>query len=478
MAQAIACHQRHKWLKAMSKLRRFGDYLYSTLLAGSSDTPNERRREFVLHVLLLASASVCFIAAVLAAFDYPHVNQLQQGNTVYNTTILAVIMAGLYYLSRMGRHIIAAYVFLGSIGLAMLSLALKWSYELPTAELGCALLIMLAGMILSTRAAVRWSLSIGLLYLGVALAQIFGLLYCDTSWLKRPLELANAIDYGLILGVITLVSLLANMEIANAFRRANRNRLKLLFERDQLEQRVAERTAEIERIQAEHLLELQRYAEFGRINAHLLHDITSPLTAALINLQQLNKTDSPALRQTRKSLRQLERYVHAARKQLQYQSEPIDFSVGKEIKQLLVLLKPLADTAQAKLVLECDASVTLHGDQIRFNHIIANLVANAIDACVGTIDRAAIITITVEDLGRYLKVSVADTGKGIGPAQLPQIFQPFYTTKQAQTRGLGIGLSIVKQSVTTDFHGTICANSSVNSGTTFTILLKSLQAAT
>ena len=462
----------------MDYLTSFISYVYDCLLAGSSETPNERRREFILHVILLSTVLACIIAAILAAVDYPPQTHFRQGNTVYNTSALAVIMVALYYLSKNGKQLIAAYMFLGTVGLAVLSVALRWSYELPTAELGCALLIILASMILSTRSAVRWCLSIAILFLSIATAQIFGVLYSDTSWLKHPLQLSNAIDYGLILGVITIVALLANMELGKAFARAKRSRDKVLFERDQLELRVAERTAEIERIQTMHLLELQRYAEFGRMNANLLHEITSPLAAASLNLQQLGKADLPALKQARKSLGQLERYVQTARKQLQHQSQLSEFEVRREIKQLFLILKPLADKAHVKLRLDIKTPIILYGDPVRFNQIIANLVTNAIDAYTETLVKNAAVTISVEDLGRYLKVSVADKGAGISAVQLPQIFQPFYTTKQGEQRGLGIGLSIVKQSVKNDFKGTICVNSSPDRGTVFTLLLKFTQRAT
>ncbi|MDB5170999.1 MAG: two-component system sensor histidine kinase [Candidatus Saccharibacteria bacterium] len=276
----------------------------------------------------------------------------------------------------------------------------------------------------------------------------------------RTLGLASALFLGL--------ACIASLE------HARRSKAELAKERDLLEKRVAERTQELEETQLARLLELQRFAEFGRLSAHLLHDVTNPLTAASLNLQQLGRHESPAIAQARKSLRQLERYVQAARKQLRSQSYEVEFNVQLEMKQLLAVLKPLASKAGVSLVVEQKSPIKLYGDPVRFNQIMANLVANAIDAYSGTgiPPQKRRVVITIIDAGRYLHITVCDYGKGITAQQLPQIFEPFYTTKHGAIRGLGIGLSIVKQYVRDDFKGTICVNSSQAYGTTFTLLLR------
>lgn len=255
---------------------------------------------------------------------------------------------------------------------------------------------------------------------------------------------------------------------------ARRSKTELIKQRDLLESRVAERTNELEKAQLVRLLELQRFAEFGRLNAHLLHDLTNPLTSASLNLQQVGSHESPALLQARKSLRQLERYIRTIRKQLSYQNYRAEFSVQREMRQLMAVLKPLAAKAGVCIVVEQKSPTQLYGDPVRFSQIMANLMANAIDAYANTSISASErqVVVTLENTGRYLHITVRDNGKGITALQLPQIFEPFYTTKHGAIRGLGIGLSIVKQYVRDDYKGTICVNSSLTHGTTFTVLLK------
>src|SRR5947209_3851522 len=69
-------------------------------------------------------------------------------------------------------------------------------------------------------------------------------------------------------------------------------------------------------------------------------------------------------------------------------------------------------------------------------------------------------------------LSVHDRAKGIKPDELPKLFQPFYTTKKNTTRGLGIGLSLIKQAIEQEFSGSILVSSSTNHGTIFTATLR------
>ena len=237
---------------------------------------------------------------------------------------------------------------------------------------------------------------------------------------------------------------------------------------------LATKNQELENAQLMRIIELQRFAEFGRLSANLLHEVTNPLTAASLNLQNAGLEQSPALRQVRKSLRQLERYVAAARKQLQNESRKYDFNVARETKELVSVLKPIAQKASVKLELTIDSTIKIYGDPVRFNQIIANLLVNAIDAyksdfMVFNVRKDELVVKQVRSL---VYITVRDWGKGIEKDKIGIMFEPFYTTKTDIMRGLGIGLSIVKQSVVNDFNGTIKVVSRPNHGTIFSIKLK------
>jgi len=123
----------------------------------------------------------------------------------------------------------------------------------------------------------------------------------------------------------------------------------------------------------------------------------------------------------------------------------------------------------------------VRADPGQLEQVIINLAINARDAMPGggtlTISTAAVSAADVRRLGHeimplvdYTALSVVDTGTGIDPEHIGQIFEPFFSTKAETGKGTGLGLSmvygIVKQS-----GGFIFAESTRGKGATFTIYL-------
>ncbi len=222
-------------------------------------------------------------------------------------------------------------------------------------------------------------------------------------------------------------------------------------------------------ISVERLRELQRFAEVGRVSAGLIHDMSSPLTAAILHLEQ----DGPSVRHARRSIRVLERYVEAARKQLRQQDCTTTFCVKREIHQVKHILQPLARSHQLNLRFSVPGGHKLFGDPVKFQRIIANLVTNAMDAYedAGSATQP-FIWVAVSVRQPWLVVRVRDWGKGIAATDLPRVFEPFYTAKEPRAMGgTGIGLFTVKQYVEDCFEGRIGVTSSVGRGTEFLVEL-------
>ncbi len=220
--------------------------------------------------------------------------------------------------------------------------------------------------------------------------------------------------------------------------------------------------------------ELQRFAEFGRLSANLVHEIANPLTAASLNLEQCDNKKSLLLIQARKNLQQLERYLEAARKQIKTQTTMGSFPIRHELNQIADIMSPLACRAGVKLKIEQSGNYNLYGDSVKFHQLVSNLVTNAIDAYAHTGRSTSIkhVAVTVKKSGQWLKLQVTDWGKGIDTPEFAQVFEPFYTTKYKTGHGMGIGLALVKQYVTVDFGGSIQVRSSRSHGTQFTAKLR------
>jgi signal transduction histidine kinase len=212
-------------------------------------------------------------------------------------------------------------------------------------------------------------------------------------------------------------------------------------------------------------LELQRFAELGRASAYLLHELSNPLTAALLNLELSNQR-SRSVRQARRNLKLLHRYVEAARRQVRLQNSNDVFRIVPQIEQLKAALLPLARGAGVKLRLGCAPDRALYGDPVKFQQIISNLISNAIDAT--SENKGPEVKVTWQIEASLLIIRVADSGGGIPGSMLPRLFEHFYSNKGS---GMGLGLALVKLYVTRDFNGTIDIDTIAGQGSCFCLRL-------
>ena len=121
---------------------------------------------------------------------------------------------------------------------------------------------------------------------------------------------------------------------------------------------------------------------------------------------------------------------------------------------------------------EKDVMVIADGEQIR--RVIHNIISNAIKY----MDKPkGIIQIRIKDVGDFIQIEIEDNGKGIGPKDLPYIFDRFYRTdvsRNSSKGGSGIGLSIVKK-ILEDHGGKVWATSRLGIGTIMYFVLSKYQ---
>ena len=127
-----------------------------------------------------------------------------------------------------------------------------------------------------------------------------------------------------------------------------------------------------------------------------------------------------------------------------------------------------------------DTDDTILADSTQINQVLINLFTNAAHAME---DTGGVITIGIENIdldqisatvyadlppGRYVKLTVGDTGTGIDHEIKDRIFDPYFTTKEVG-KGTGIGLSVV-HGIVKSHNGAISVDSKFGEGTTFSIL--------
>jgi PAS domain S-box-containing protein len=241
------------------------------------------------------------------------------------------------------------------------------------------------------------------------------------------------------------------------------------------------------------LRQSQKMEAIGQLAGGIAHDFNNVLTAisGYAELAALHVGDDELLRD---DVREIERAAQRAaaltrqllafsRKQIM---RPERLDVNDAVRELESMLKRLIGE---HIRIELDLATPLplvSVDRGQLHQVIVNLVVNARDAMLPNGGTVTIRTDEVEldgdshersgviEPGRYVRLSVADTGHGIDEVTMQRIFEPFFTTKEPG-RGTGLGLStvygIVKQS-----GGYIAAESEPGNGAEFIVYLPALDA--
>lgn len=140
---------------------------------------------------------------------------------------------------------------------------------------------------------------------------------------------------------------------------------------------------------------------------------------------------------------------------------PVD--VGRVLAASVESFRPAANAGGVTLTLEVEPELIAHADAFRLRQVIDNLLTNAVKYTPA--DGA--VTITATEDGTALSITVADTGIGIEPDELPHIFEPYFRGQSARdsgTTGSGIGMGIVRE-ILDDHGGTVSVDSAPGVGT-------------
>jgi PAS domain S-box-containing protein len=255
-------------------------------------------------------------------------------------------------------------------------------------------------------------------------------------------------------------------------------------ERKRFERALQENNVELERAKA--AAEKANLAKSDFLSS-MSHELRSPLNA-ILGFAQLINSDSPPPTPTQTA--SIDQILHAGWYLLELINEILDLA-QIESGKLALSREP---TSLAEVMLECQAMIEPQGqqrgikmtfpqssipyfvdaDRTRLKQVLINLLSNAIkyNQANGTV----VVDYIVSTPGR-LRVSVRDSGAGLSPDMLTQLFQPFNRLGRETSReeGTGIGLVMSKRLVEL-MGGTIGVASTIGSGSVFWFELNSVAA--
>jgi two-component system NtrC family sensor kinase len=242
-----------------------------------------------------------------------------------------------------------------------------------------------------------------------------------------------------------------------------------------LEKRVEDKTTELRQAQ-DLLLRSRSLSALGELGAGVAHEINNPLTGAL-GIVQLLLADLPAGHPALPLLQDLEREALRIRKivqnmlrlaQRQSGTDTAPIELARALDDAIELCGP-SELAGAgiEVIRKYEAAPPVRASATQLEEAFIQLIQNARSAMLG--QRGGKVTLEIKAIeNKLVRVTVADTGAGISPENLPRIFDPFFTTKSSDRSGSGLGLSFVHR-IIEDNGGTIQVESTPGSGTKFVL---------
>ncbi len=243
------------------------------------------------------------------------------------------------------------------------------------------------------------------------------------------------------------------------------DQVALLLNGHLLQYQLIETHNELRRTQQQ-LIQSEKLSAVGTLAASIAHDIRNIITPLNLQLATNGGLSDEGIIASRQQLSRLSVLAHrllAFSRPSQLEKEKVD--VTSVLADALTLVGPQADVARVKIV--CHNILrpfVVAADPSQLEQLFINLALNAIHAMS---PKGGTLTVRASSRNSWVKVDVQDTGCGIPPDRLGDIFQPFFTTRR---QGTGLGLFSC-QRIVTDHDGKITVRSEVGKGTCFSVWL-------
>ncbi len=227
------------------------------------------------------------------------------------------------------------------------------------------------------------------------------------------------------------------------------------------------------------LVHQEKMAALGELSSAIAHEIRNPLVSIGGFARRLYRSipdDAPEKRYTQTIMTEVSRLEKIISDILEYtRKEPLTFG---EVDLLETLEESFSSVSEKlnggaiELIKEYPEGIPrIMGDQRQLVQVFSNLFNNAYEAMKGKGTLSLRVHPVAKNGSTFIRIEVEDTGNGIDPENLHNIFNPFYSTKEA---GLGLGLPLVYK-IIASHRGHIEVDNRPGEGVTFIITFPAAQ---
>jgi len=236
-------------------------------------------------------------------------------------------------------------------------------------------------------------------------------------------------------------------------------------------QQLRESREEIETLHRTQMSRAEHLATLGELAAGLAHEIRNPLAGIAGVIEIIGRdlpSTSPAravVEDVREEIAQINRILTDLLETARPHPPQIcrsNLNTTVEHAVMLARQQVLSKPIRIELQKAPDLPEVEH-DSDQIHQVLLNLLLNAVQA----MESAGTVCVEIGSRDDYASVIVSDTGRGIPPQNIPNIFRPFYTTKG---NGTGLGLSLARR-IVEEHHGRIEVSSVVGKGSKFEVVL-------
>src|ERR1017187_10322192 len=262
-----------------------------------------------------------------------------------------------------------------------------------------------------------------------------------------------------------------DLDVAVSFSRRNDEIGDLGRNFNHMMEQLRESREEIERLHHTQISRAEHLATLGEMAAGLAHEIRNPLVgiAGVIEISGRDlPSTSPAravVKDVRLEIAQINRILTDLLETARPHPPQIcrsNLNTTVEHAVMLARQQVLSKPIKIELQQATDLPEVEH-DSDQIHQVLLNLLLNAVQAMEG----AGTVRVEIGSREDCASVVVSDTGRGIPPQNIPNIFRPFYTTKG---NGTGLGLSLARR-IVEEHHGRIEVSSVVGKGSKFEVFL-------